>query len=208
MHFQLGEFRFAVASFLFALSFLYSKVTLRLQVGFAMACCFFNREFESAMTLLSDIYNGRILELAGNISHSERLSNPDASARAHSKLCGSTIEVDLKMSNGRVTEYGQVVKACLLGQSAAAIMGLNIIGSTASELRLVRDEMARMLKENGPPPQGKWSDLELLEPVREFKARHTSTLLVFDAVLDAVSQIEARDGDIANSTPEIASPQV
>jgi len=143
------------------------------------------------MTLLSDIYNGRILELAGNIPHSTRLADPDATARAHSKLCGSTIEVDVKMTDGRVTAYGQKVKACLLGQSAAAIMGQNIIGATAQELRQVRADMAAMLKENGPPPTGKWADLELLEPVREFKARHTSTLLVFDAVLDAIAQIEA-----------------
>ena len=142
------------------------------------------------MTLLSDIYNGRILELAGNIPHSERLAHPDASARAHSKLCGSTIEVDIIMDGDLVTGFGQKVKACLLGQSAAAIMGHNIIGSTAEELRQVRGEMAAMLKENGPAPIGKWVDLELLEPVRAFKARHTSTLLVFDAVLDAISQIE------------------
>lgn len=142
------------------------------------------------MTLLSEIYNGRLLELAANIPHSQRLSDAHASARAHSKLCGSTIEVDLKMDGDRVIDYGQKVKACLLGQSAASVMGHNIIGSTADELRRVRAEMAAMLKENGPPPGGKWSDLALLEPVREFKARHTSTMLVFDAVLDAISQIE------------------
>ena len=149
------------------------------------------------MTLLSDIYNGRILELAGNIPHSERLTNPDATARAHSKLCGSTIEVDIKMEGDRVSEYGQTVKACLLGQSAAAIMGHNIIGSSAQELRQVRADMADMLKENGTPPAGKWADLELLEPVRDFKARHTSTLLVFDAVLVAISQIEDARADEA-----------
>ena len=142
------------------------------------------------MTLLSEIYHGRILELAANIPRSERLSDAHASARAHSKLCGSTIEVDLKMDGDRVIDYGQKVKACLLGQSAASVMGHNIIGSTADELRRVRDEMSAMLRENGPPPGGKWSDLALLQPVRDFKARHTSTMLVFDAVLDAISRIE------------------
>lgn len=154
------------------------------------------------MTLLSEIYNGRILELAGNIPYSERLDNPDATARAHSKLCGSTIEVDLKMDGDRVTDYGQKIKACLLGQSAAAIMGQNIIGSTSAELRQVRDEMAAMLKEGGPPPGGKWAELELLEPVRDFKARHTSTLLVFDAVIDAISQIEEQRSTGEGSRPE------
>ncbi len=144
------------------------------------------------MTLLSEIYNGRILELAANIPCSERLKNPDASASAHSKLCGSTIDVDLVMEEDRVTEYGQKVKACLLGQSAASVMGHHIIGATSDELRALRDQMAAMLKENGPPPGGKWSDLALLQPVRDFKARHTSTMLVFDAVVDAISQIEEK----------------
>ena len=143
------------------------------------------------MTILSDIYNNKILELAANMPCTARLEEPDASATAHSKLCGSTVAVDLKMRDGVVTGYGQTVKACLLGQSAAAIMGHNIMGATADELRKVGAQMRAMLKEEGAPPSGKWSDLEVLEPVRDFKARHTSTLLVFDAVEDAISQIEA-----------------
>jgi len=156
------------------------------------------------MTLLSEIYNGRILELAGNIPCSTRLKHPDATARAHSKLCGSTIEVDLKMDGDRVTDYGQKVKACLLGQSAAAIMGHNIIGATGDELRQVRADMAAMLKEGGPPPGGRWADLELLLPVRDFKARHTSTMLVFDAVLDAIAQIEAARADSSPGSVQAA----
>jgi len=154
------------------------------------------------MTLLSDIYNQKILELAANIPCTNRLEQPDASATAHSKLCGSTVTVDLRMRDGVVTDYGQTVKACLLGQSASAIMGHNIVGASADELREVGAQMRAMLKENGPPPSGKWKDLEVLEPVRDFKARHTSTLLVFDAVEDAIGQIEAGgEGEAAPADP-------
>jgi NifU-like protein involved in Fe-S cluster formation len=148
------------------------------------------------MINLDDLYNGRILELAANIPHTARLDAPDATARAHSKLCGSRVTVDLNMDGDVVTDYGQEVKACLLGQSSAAIVGANIVGATASELRAVGEQMRRMLKEDGAPPEGKWADLAVLEPVRDYKARHASTLLVFDAVEDAMRQIEAKRADM------------
>lgn len=144
------------------------------------------------MTVLDEIYSPRILELAANIPRATRLENPQASATAHSKLCGSTVSVDLVMDGDSVTDYGQTVKACLLGQAASSIMARNIIGSKADELRAVGATMRKMLKEKGPPPNGKWKDLEILEPVRDFKARHASTLLVFDAVEEAITEIEAR----------------
>jgi NifU-like protein involved in Fe-S cluster formation len=144
------------------------------------------------MINLDDLYNGRILELAANIPRTQRLTAPDATAKAHSKLCGSRVAVDLSMDGDVVTDYGQEVKACLLGQSSASVMGRNIVGSTAGELREVGQQMRRMLKEGGKPPSGKWADLSVLEPVKDYKARHASTLLVFDAVEDAIAQIEAR----------------
>lgn len=144
------------------------------------------------MTDLSEIYNTRIIELAAGISASRRLPDADATASAHSKLCGSTIVVDLKVDAGRVIDFAQTVKACLLGQSSAAIMERNIIGSSAGELRQIGAEMRRMLKESGPPPGGRWADLAVLEPVREVRARHASTLLVFDAVEKALGEIEAK----------------
>lgn len=143
------------------------------------------------MVNLDDLYSGRILELAANIPHTERLAAPDATAKAHSKLCGSRITVDLEMDGDAVTDYGQDVKACLLGQSSASVMGRLIVGSTVEELREVGGIMRKMLKEGGDPPSGKWADLAVLQPVRDYKARHASTLLVFDAVEDAIRQIEA-----------------
>ena len=147
------------------------------------------------MTQLSEIYNQRILELSANIPRTERLAEADATATAHSKLCGSTVTVDLKLSGDRVSAFGQTVKACLLGQAAASIMAQNIVGSEASELRAVGEVMRKMLKANGPPPSGRWADLAVLEPVRDFKARHASTLLVFDAVETALAAAEGKQAE-------------
>jgi NifU-like protein involved in Fe-S cluster formation len=143
------------------------------------------------MAELSDIYSDRILALAASIPHIERLAAPHASASAHSKLCGSRITVDLAMEGETITAYGQDVKACLLGQTSASVMGRNIVGSTAGEIREIGARMRRMLKEDGPPPGGRWADLALLEPVKGYRARHASTLLVFDAVESAIAKIEA-----------------
>ena len=140
------------------------------------------------MTDLSDLYNARIIELAAAIPPARRLADPDGSALAHSKLCGSTITVELKVDGGRVAEFGQTVKACLLGQASASVVARNIVGTDEGELRRVAGEMRRMLKENGAPPAGRWADLAVLEPVREVRARHTSTLLVFEAVERALDE--------------------
>jgi NifU-like protein involved in Fe-S cluster formation len=145
------------------------------------------------MTQLSEIYNKRILELSADIARAERLGDADGTATAHSKLCGSTVTVDLKLGDDRVTAFGQTVKACLLGQAAASVMGRNIVGTSAGELREVGSAMRRMLKEGGPPPSGRWADLAVLEPVKDYKARHASTLLVFDAVEMALAKAEAKE---------------
>src|SRR6266566_969775 len=143
--------------------------------------------------MLNEIYNSRILELAGNIPRLGRLEAPDASATAHSKLCGSTVTVDLKMDGDTVTDFAHDVKACALGQASSSIMARNVVGAKADELRNLRENVRRMLKENGAPPAtGKWTDIAVLEPVRDYKARHASTLLTFDAVVDAIGQIEGK----------------
>ncbi len=142
--------------------------------------------------MLSDVYNKRILELAGNIPLLERLLAPDATAKAHSKLCGSTVTVDVSMEGDVVTAFGHEVKACALGQASSSIMARHVVGSTADELRRVREQARAILKENAEPPNGKWSELSVLVPVRDYKARHASTMLTFDAVVDAIGQIEAR----------------
>jgi NifU-like protein involved in Fe-S cluster formation len=140
--------------------------------------------------MLDDIYNTKILELAGNIPRIGRLDHPDATAKAHSRLCGSTVTVDVKVENGRVSDFAHDVKACALGQASSAIMAHNVIGSTPDELRELRETVRRMLKENGAPPDGRWADIRYLEPVRDHRARHASTMLTFDAVVDALGQME------------------
>jgi NifU-like protein involved in Fe-S cluster formation len=134
------------------------------------------------MAELDDVYNLKLLELAANIPHAARLVAPDATATAQSKLCGSTISVDLKLDGERVIDFGQTVKACLLGQAAAAVVGREIIGTTRAEFHDVASKMRAMLKTGGPAPDGRWSDLKELEPVRDYRTRHASTLLIFDAV--------------------------
>ncbi|MBJ6131597.1 iron-sulfur cluster assembly scaffold protein [Ochrobactrum sp. Q0168] len=140
--------------------------------------------------MIDDIYNKRILEFAGNMERIGRLSEPDAVATMHSKLCGSTVTVYLKMADGVVTDFAHEVKACALGQASSSVMARNVIGATSHELKAVRDAMYAMLKENGPAPEGRFEDLKYFEPVRDYKARHASTLLTFDAVVDCIRQIE------------------
>jgi NifU-like protein involved in Fe-S cluster formation len=142
--------------------------------------------------MLNEVYNAKILDLAGNIPRLGRLDRPDASATAHSKLCGSTVTVDLKMEGPVVTDFAHDVKACALGQASSSIMARHVVGAKPAELRELRETVRKMLKENGPPPSGKWADIAVLEPVRDYKARHASTLLTFDAVVSALDQIEAK----------------
>ena len=141
--------------------------------------------------MLNDIYNKKILAFAADIPRLGRLQDADATAVAHSKLCGSKVTVDLNMKDGRVSDFAHEVKACALGQASSSIMARHVVGSDAEEMRQIRAQMHAMLKEDGEPPTGKWADLEALLPVRDFKARHASTLLTFDAVCEAIDKIEA-----------------
>ena len=142
--------------------------------------------------MIDEIYNKKILEFAGNIPRLGRLEAPDASATAHSRLCGSTVTVDLKMDGDVVTDFAHDVKACALGQASSSIMARHVIGASKGEIQAAREAVRRMLKENGPPPEGRFEDAKYLEPVRSYKARHASTMLTFDAVVSAIDQIEAK----------------
>ena len=147
--------------------------------------------------MLDDIYNRRVLELAANIPRLGRLAAPDATAKAHSRLCGSTVVVDLVVRDGRVVDFAHDVKACALGQASSSLMARHVIGATPEALRGLRETMTRMLKDNGPPPEGEWADFAVLEPVRAYRARHASTLLTFDAVADALQEIERKAAETA-----------
>lgn len=142
--------------------------------------------------MLNDVYNKQILGFAADIPRLGRLASPDGTAVAHSKLCGSKVTVDVKLENGIVSDFAHDVKACALGQASSSIMARHIIGASADELRQLRDQMHAMLKDNGPVPEGRWAELEALSPVRDFKARHASTLLTFDAVVKALDVAEGK----------------
>jgi NifU-like protein involved in Fe-S cluster formation len=141
--------------------------------------------------LIDDIYNTKILGFAGNIGRLGRLDHPDATATAHSKLCGSTVTIDLAMKDGVVTDFAHEVKACALGQASSSVMARHVIGATAAEVRQAREDMLAMLKADGEGPSGRFEDMRFLKPVKDYKARHASTMLTFDAVVDAIGQIEA-----------------
>ncbi|MBO9587767.1 iron-sulfur cluster assembly scaffold protein [Devosia sp.] len=137
---------------------------------------------------LIELYSDKILDIAANALQPGRLPAPDASSRKVSRICGSVIEVDIVVSDGVITSYGHEVSACALGQTSAAIVAREIVGTRADDFLALAKQMREMLKAEGAPPDGRWSDLVYLEPVREFPARHASTLLVFDAVVDAIEK--------------------
>lgn len=140
---------------------------------------------------MEDIYNNRILEFAGNIPLTGAMPNADASAQKHSKLCGSKVKVYIKLRDGRVSDFSHEVKACALGQASSSIMAHHVIGATSEELRQARSDMLAMLTADGEGPDGRFLDMRVLKPVKDYKARHASTMLTFDAICDCLDQIEA-----------------
>lgn len=140
---------------------------------------------------LSDLYSEKILDIAGNAPQPGRLGDPDASARKVSRVCGSVIEVDIKVEDGVIAAYGHEISACALGQTSAAIVARQIVGTPVADVLALRLAMHAMLKAEGAPPGGKWNELKYLEPVRAYPARHTSTLLVFDALAAALEKYES-----------------
>ena len=142
--------------------------------------------------MMDDIYNSRILEFAGNIPLIGTLTDPDAEASAHSKLCGSRVKVFIKLDGDRVSDFAHEVKACALGQASSSVMARHVIGATVAEIRAAREDMLAMLKADGEGPTGRFEEMRFLKPVKDYKARHASTMLTFDAVVDAIGQIEAK----------------
>lgn len=137
---------------------------------------------------LIKLYSDRILALAADIPHTQRLEAPDASVKKRSPLCGSTVTVDVVVSDGRIAAFGQDVKACALGQAAASVAGSAMIGRDLDEVRAARDALRDMLKSNGPVPNAPFDGFEVLVPARDFKNRHASILLAMDATADAMEE--------------------
>lgn len=146
----------------------------------------------SAETDLINLYSGRILALAAEIPHSERLGDPQASAKRRSPLCGSTVSVDLDLTDGRVSRFGQEVRACALGQASAAVLGANVIGLGREEIETALGELRAMLKDDGPVPSPPFEGLEVLAPARDYRNRHASIMLAFEATLEAIREAERK----------------
>ncbi len=136
--------------------------------------------------MIDDLYSGKLLALAANMPRSGRLASPDASVEKVAKLCGSRVVVDVVVDGGRVVDFAQDVRACALGQAAASVLGTHVIGASLEELEVARDQFRAMLKDGAPAPNGRFSDLVMLAPVKDYPARHASTLLAFEAVTEAV----------------------
>ncbi len=145
----------------------------------------------SAETDLIKLYSARILALTTEIPLTDRLAAPDATVRRRAPLCGSTVTVDVTVADGRVTGYGQEVKACALGQAAAAIVGAQVIGRNGAELARARDQLKAMLTAEGPVPEAPFDGFEVLQPARDYRNRHASILLAIEAVSQAVAEAEA-----------------
>lgn len=144
----------------------------------------------SGETDLIKLYSKRILALTTEMPLTERLAAPDATVRRRAPLCGSTVTVDMTVEDGRVTGYGQDVKACALGQAAASVVGRAIVGRTRAEVEAARDALRAMLKKDGPVPDAPFDGLEVLQPAREYKNRHASILLSLEATADAMAEAE------------------
>jgi NifU-like protein involved in Fe-S cluster formation len=136
--------------------------------------------------MIDDLYSAKILKLVANMPHAGRLANADASAEKVSKLCGSKVVVDVRVEDGRIADFAQDVRACALGQASAAILGANVIGATLPEIEVAREGLRAMLKNGAPAPEGRFSELSVLAPVKDYPARHASTLLAFEAVCEAM----------------------
>ena len=136
--------------------------------------------------MIDELYSARLLKLAAQLPRCGRLADPDASSEKVSKLCGSRVVVDVKVEGDRIADLAQDVKACALGQAAASVLGAHALGASLAELEAARDGLRGMLKLGGPPPEGRFADLAILEPVRDYPARHTSTMLAFEAAAEAV----------------------
>ena len=143
-----------------------------------------------ADTDLIKLYSQKILALAADIPLLDRLDAPDATVQRRSPLCGSTVTIDLSVEDGKVSAYGQDVKACALGQAAASVVGRTIIGCTADEIETARDQLKAMLKENGPVPDAPFDGFEVLIPAKDYKNRHASIMLAIEASLEAIRSTE------------------
>lgn len=142
---------------------------------------------------MDDLYSNLLLEAAATLPPASRLDEPDGQGRRTSKVCGSEVEVDLALDGDTVSDFALRVKACALGQASSSLVAKDLEGANVAELKVLLPIMERMLRDDGPAPEGRFARLEALKPIREYPARHASTLLIYGAVVDALAEAEARN---------------
>ena len=142
--------------------------------------------------MIDDLYSAKLLKLAANMPRAGRLPTPDASSEKIAKLCGSRVTVDVVVEGDRVADFAQDVKACALGQASASVLGEHVLGASLAEIEMARDQFRAMLKQGAEAPVGRFADLSMLAPVKDYPARHASTLLAFEAAAEAVRRAVER----------------
>lgn len=139
---------------------------------------------------MDDLYHPRILELAADMPHVGRLDQPHGASTKVSRVCGSVVSVELKLKDGVVSDIAVHPKACALGQAATAVLAMHAVGATPAEIREARDALGAMLRQGAPAPTGRFWELRHLEGVKDYPPRHTSTMLAFDAAVDALDMAQ------------------
>ncbi|AGF74477.1 nitrogen-fixing NifU-like protein [Bartonella australis AUST/NH1] len=142
--------------------------------------------------MIDNIYSNKILEYAAHISRIGRLDNPDATSKKYAPICGSTVIVDLKVKNCIIVDFAHEVRACALGQASSSLLASHIIGKKTQSLKILHETIQSMLTKNGPPPSAPFEAFACLQPIKDYKVRHASTMLTFDAVIDCIEQIEGK----------------
>ena len=152
--------------------------------------------------MIDDLYSAKLLKLAANMPRAGRLPTPDASSEKIAKLCGSRVTVDVVVEGDRVADFAQDVKACALGQASASVLGEHVLGASLAEIEMARDQFRAMLKQGADAPVGRFADLSMLAPVKDYPARHASTLLAFEAAAEAVRRAVERTSPPARLDPQ------
>lgn len=158
--------------------------------------------------MLDDLYTSKLLALCAAIPHVGRLDEPQGTSTRHARLCGSVVTADIVLDDdGKMAEFAQDVNACALGQASAAVLGGGVVGATMEELRAARDGLRALISGEDVSFDPRFSDLEVFAAVRDYKARHASVMLAFEAVVEAGEQANSgqpRDAQSMGKQPQQA----
>ena len=142
------------------------------------------------MAVAERLYTPELLGLAVSLANYPADPNLPFHGSARSRSCGSTLEGDFALdAEGRIERIGLRVRACAVGQAAAAIFAQAAEGRTASEIEAAGDAIGAWLGEGGEAPT--WPGIGALAEARGFAARHGAIMLPWTAARDALSSKSA-----------------